>query len=516
MAKTKHAEVTYAECSPLERLTTVAITGACVMVVEILGARVIGPAFGVSLFVWSALLAVTLGSLAVGYYLGGVVADRRPTATTLHAAVLLAGLTLALAPLLRRVVLMNAQALGPRIGPLLSATILFGPALVALGTIGPITTRLASADVGTTGRRVGNVFAVSTAGSLCGTFLVGYWLIPSYDLDWVLVGTATLLSVLGAVPLAMRWRSGVLAAALAPWLVGYVPHTSLPSGYEIIDRSQSPYGVVEVIHDHQRHARFLRVDHSVIGADVMPEHDSAFTFIYLLELVAPLRPRAKSMLQLGLGTGSLARSLKRTGIDTDVVEIDTAVIAFAKQYFAFVPTGEVFTEDARTFLNRSHAKYDIVVHDTFTGGSTPEHLLTREVIERVRAMLNPGGILALNFVGGTVGPEAEATALVAQTLRAVFPHVRVFRDEGPAEERIVNVVFFASETDLALETLARVRFRDPRRESALRSLFSREIQPRAAQAITDARNPLHRLELPIAEQHALAMNRLLPPAVWIH
>src|SRR5204862_8012705 len=99
-----------------------------------------------------------------------------------------------------------------------------------------------------------------------------------------------------------------------------------------------------------------------------------------------------------------------------------------QQYFDFSTSGRVSVEDARTFLRRTESRYDVVVHDTFTGGSTPEHLFSLEVLERIRAILRPGGVLALNFLGAE---ETVATLAVARTIRQVFPIVRAFRDGPP-------------------------------------------------------------------------------------
>ncbi|MEY4576854.1 MAG: hypothetical protein RL701_1557, partial [Pseudomonadota bacterium] len=174
-------------------------------------------------------------------------------------------------------------------------------------------------------------------------------------------------------------------------------------------------------------------------------------------------------------------------------------------------------EDARTFINRTKRRYDVIVHDTFTGGSTPEHLLSREVFARIHQMLNRGGLLTLNFVGGDSGPEGVATRLVGQTLRAEFPHVRAFKDDD--HERITNVIFFASDTDLQIENVQSVRFSHRGREEARRAFLEHELQLRedsSRRIITDEFNPLNRLELPIAEAHAAAMNQVLPPAVWLN
>jgi spermidine synthase len=501
-----------------ELYATVFATGTAVMVIEILGTRVIGPVFGVGLFVWSALLTVTLASLALGYYAGGVLVDRMPTRRLLSLAVLAGGVLLGLTPVVRRTILSLCESLGPRTGSLLSATLLFAPSLIALGTVGPIVVRLATDDFRATGRRVGSVYAVSTAGSLIGTLITGFLLVPAFDSSQILLGTAALLVLAGGIPLAIRGKPVALVALLVPALGWATPKPALPAGIKVIDRAQSLYGLVEVIEDQNRGVRLLRADHSVIGAQFTADRSAGFAFLHLLEVLRFVRPQAKEMLQVGLGIGSLPRALKPYGLNVDVVEIDPEVVRFARQYFDFSTTGRVFVEDARTFLRRTARRYDVVVHDTFTGGSTPEHLLSLEVIQRIRTVLRPGGVLALNFPGYESGSRAEASFAVARTLRAVFPIVRAFRD-GPPDGKyaVANLTFFASDSPMDFNVPEDARFENQACENALRSFQSwetlRNVPP--GRVITDARNPLTRLQLPIAEEHFAAMNELLPQEVWV-
>ncbi|HMI85678.1 MAG TPA: fused MFS/spermidine synthase [Polyangiaceae bacterium] len=489
------------------------------MLIEILGTRVIGPVFGVSLFVWSALLAVTLTSLAIGYYSGGVLADRRPEPRLLGAVVLASGVLLGLAPFFGPFMLRAAEGLGPRAGALMAATI-FAPCLVVLGMVGPIAVRLSTTDVGAAGHRVGSVYAVSTAGSLAGTVLTGFVLIPSYETDQILIGTASLLALLGGVSMAWRGKPVALVAVLLPAVASTVAKPPLPTGIRELDRAQSLYGLVVAIEDSKRGVRLLRADHSIIGAQWISDRSSAFSFLHLLETVWLLRPAAADVLQIGLGIGSLGMSPGAHGRTVDVVEIDPAVVRFAQKYFGFATRGEIHVEDARTYLRRTDRRYDLIVHDTFTGGSTPEHLLSVEVIQQIKRILRPGGALALNFVGYQIGPNAEAAWAVGRTLRAVFPNVRIFRDgadDGPTDEP-QNLVFFASDGPLEFEGVVRPPFESEACERVLRSFRKWEVSPQGTEGepITDAHNPLTRLQLAAAEKHFAAMNELLPVEVWLH
>ena len=503
-----------------ELFGTVFVTGAAVMTIEILGTRIIGPVFGVNLFVWSALLAVTLGSLAVGYYTGGVLVDRAPAPRLLGTIVVLAGVLLGFVPALSHPVLRLAESLGPRAGSLLAAAVLFTPCLLLLGMIGAIAVRLVTTDLRAAGHGVGSVYAMSTAGSLAGTLVTGFVVVPVFETGQILFGTAMVLTLLGAASLAWHWRSAALVAVVLPLLARAAPKPPLPAGFVVLDHAQSLYGLVEVIDDHNLSVRFLRADHSIIGAQLLPSHEPGFSFIYALEAVRFLRPDAKNMLQIGLGIGSLPAALKAQGITVDVVEIDPAVIRFASQYFDFSTQGEIHEEDARTFLRRTERRYDVIVHDTFTGGTTPEHLLSLEVVQRLHDVLRPGGIVALNFVGYQDGPKAEASWAVARTLRAVFPTVRTFRDSAPDDhaEGAGNLLFFASDSVMDFSVLENARAENSSSEHVLRSLQNWEVLKRVPEGaiITDANNPLARLQVPVAEEHFNAMNELLPVEVWLH
>jgi spermidine synthase len=502
-----------------ELFITVFVTGAAVMTIEMVGTRLIGPVFGVGLFVWSALLAVTLASLAGGYYAGGVLADRRLGPQLLSKAVVSAGLALLLAPLLHRWALGVAEGMGMRVGPLFAATLLFAPSLVSLGAAGPVSVKLATRSLAGAGRGVGGVYAVSTAGSLLGTLLVGFVLIPALDATAILSWTAALLILLGGASLARRKQALSLGLLLLPLFIGEGSEAQLPPGLSLLAKSQSLLGLVEVIRDENRGVRFLRSDHSVLGAAYENGGSSAFAFVEILAAVRFLQPEAKSCLNIGLGTGAVPSMLGRNRIEVDVVEIDPAVVELTKKYFDFTPTGHVYVEDARALVQRTQRRYDLIVHDTFTGGTTPEHLLSVEVLERVRSILRPGGVFALNFAGFYGGAEAEATYAVARTVRAVFPHVRAYRDSAPEHSGPVgNVVFFASLSPLEFKILPNARFDTERMEQFVKGVAAWPIleQVPPGPLVTDARNPLARLQLPIAEKHFAAMNEMLPAAVWLN
>ena len=199
--------------------SAVFLSGAALLGVEIAASRVLAPTFGSSLYVWGALIGVVLTGLSIGYYAGGALADRWPSPYLFVGAIALgAGLVLAI-PLVDEWVLEQVVAwdAGPRLNPLVAAVILFGPMSVVLASVSPIAVRLAARSIDRLGRTAGRLFAISTAGSIAGTFATAFWLVPEYGTDQVLaVGALVLLAAAAVVALLQGlWVPGVALVAAA-------------------------------------------------------------------------------------------------------------------------------------------------------------------------------------------------------------------------------------------------------------------------------------------------------------
>ncbi len=177
------------------------VSGAVLMGLEIVGSRILAPTFGNSIFVWGGLISVFLAALSAGYYAGGRLADRRPDAFLLRPILLIAGGSILLLPMLYPAVndALFAYDLGPRLGPLLASSLLFPVPAAALGAVPPYLVRLRVEDVSRAGRAAGTVYALSTVGSIAGTLLTAFALIPSVGLRAILFGMGGVLIALGMV-----------------------------------------------------------------------------------------------------------------------------------------------------------------------------------------------------------------------------------------------------------------------------------------------------------------------------
>lgn len=414
-------------------LACAAVSGAMVMVLEILGSRVVGPFFGVSLFVWTALITVALVALAAGAAIGGVLADRRPDPGWLFGLLIAAGVLVILVPLERGLVLRAAMGLGLRTGALVSAAVLFGPPLLLLGCVTPAVVRIATRDLSALGRTVGLFSALSTLGSFVGTVLTGFVLLAHFGVNGIFAVVGTILIGLGAVYFAVfRRRRAPLAALLLPALLLATPEpgpATLPNGVRVepVARRESPYGTVRVI-DYRygtNHAREMTIDGLVQGGIDVDTGLSTYGYTYLLGILPRLRnPEGRTCLSVGLGGGTIPVWYERQGVRADVVDIDPEVVALAGEYFNFRISGDVVIGDGRHYLQSATRRWDYIILDAFTGDTTPAHLLSLESLQAVRARLAPGGVFGINLIGALRG-ETLITASIVETLRQVFPTVEV-------------------------------------------------------------------------------------------
>lgn len=474
-------------------LASLFVSGACSLALEVVGTRLISPFYGSSIYTWSALITTTMVALACGYAWGGRVAERSPYLTLFARLLLGAGATVAAIPVLREPVLRATAPLGVKAGAVLAAAALVGPALVLLGTLGPVATRLTATGASDAGRRAGDAFAVSTAGSVLGAALTGFVLVPLWPASRILLGAAAALIALGAWGEWLSSRKaplGQLAACAACLVLAFLaeakPHPA------VRERVESAYGRIEVLDAGAK--RYLLVNGTAQSAMALATGLSDSEYDRSLEWLMALRPGGKRALGLGLGAGLLPTALERQGLTMDVVEIDPAMLAAARKWFGYAPKGEVRIGDARVALERKEGgPWDFVVLDAFGAESPPAHLFTREAFAKMRDAMVPGGVLAVNLVTALEGPDGDAWRASYKTLRAEFPNVRAFVAAAPTDG-LANVLLFAS--DGPLDAPASAVPADGRADAA--AMLKRELKPTEREldgvpSMTDDHAPLDSL-----------------------
>jgi spermidine synthase len=401
-------------------LVSLFVAGAAVMALELLGVRLLAPRFGASTYVWGSLLGTIMGALAVGYMLGGRLADRQPRAVWVHGFVLAASLYLILVLLLAAPVLDLCGKLGAVSGPLAATILLFGPPQILLGSVSPFVVRLLS-EAGWIGTTAGRVFALSTCGSLAGTFLTAFWLIPSFGSRTTLrlwIAALLLSSVAGLVV-----QSRAALRLLATGLVLLVPDAARDP--LVLFRGESAYNTVIV--EERGGARRLLLNDERFGIHSVRFPDRILTGLYYDAFyVGPILAGGKDVLILGMAGGTTASGYRRLfpGIRLTAVEIDPLIVEVAKAYFG-VSTGpdlQVRVADARPFLADGTSRFDVIEADLFAGGLyAPFYVITKEFFELARTRLRPNGVIVVNVLA--LGGDGSLAGAVAATMAQVFPSV---------------------------------------------------------------------------------------------
>jgi spermidine synthase len=414
--------------------------GGIVLMIELAGARWLAPAFGSGLEVWAALLTVTLMAIALGAWGGGTLADRWPRPKTLSALWALVSLALVVVLPFRHPVMAWTSLGGPAWGALGAAFLLYGPALVLLSTVPPLSIRLSEPPSGVLGRTVGLFSAVGTFGSCLGALLTGFYLVPAFPIPRLFAGAAIFAGILALTLLPGSFRKPIRAVGLLLWsglvlLLASGPGLGKrPEGLLVQETRQSLFGLIQVVE--RRDSRFLFLDGILQGGQVLPSGATLAPYTALLETVGRSAvPSPKRVLVVGLGAAILPNRFQMLGARVDTVEIDPEMVLVAERWFGFQPeAGSLNVMDGRRFLGRTEGPYDLIFMDAFSGEAVPGHLLTVETFKRCRELLSPNGALVLNYVGYASGPDARVPEIICAGLRKAFGAVDLFA-MGPEGER---------------------------------------------------------------------------------
>jgi predicted membrane-bound spermidine synthase len=503
---------------------TVVLTGSGVIMLEVLGSRIVGPFFGVSLYIWTALISVALIALSLGYWLGGIMADRFPHARGLYGLIFGAVVTTLLIPFYdREICSWAASHFEIRWGVLIAALILFLPPLTFLGFVAPYALRLALHELGHTGRVAGLLYAISTVGSVAGSIIAGFFLVPVLGVTATLVVIAAVLTipcVLWALVARLPRRAGVVAllavalALLGIWRTEARPFAHTDSVRLLAERD-GRYAQISVAETHAPDGwvRWILIDGIPQTGVYAPTPDNPPSRWY--ENWTPLHSiqsnfyrlhhrEPRTALVVGLGGGATPMALMRRGVSTEVVDIDPLVLRTSTEYMGFDPTRvPVHISDGRAWIRRCNRKFDLVIFDVATGGNQPFHLFSREMFEETARILNPDGIMAMNYIGFPVGPRDFLARAVFSTVTSVFPHaVTYIYPPHPTDETLCNLMFFFSRrpfpSDQAIHD-------DPATSADDRRLLEREFLPLRQEfqgngvILTDDRNPIERYSVVINE-----------------
>jgi spermidine synthase len=438
LPETTSAGVRRSQFATWPLLLLVFISGMTTMAVEMAASRLLGPYFGDSILVWANLIGLILIYLTVGAYLGGRWADRSPQLDTLYRITAAAALLVGLVPLIAAPILHVAQNAFARVGielatfdaiqiggSFIAALVLFAPSVTLLGCVSPFAIRLVTKRVHSAGRNAGRVYAISTVGSILGTFLPVLLTIPA-------IGTARTFLLFAALLLAASLLGLITRRQTAHALLGTglllaltlvaatTPQQVVKADARAIAERESRYNYIQVIEIGG--VRYLMLNEGQGVHSIYDPNNLATTGTWDVMAIAPFfndapytSAEVRRVCVIGLAAGTVARQATAAygPIPIDGVEIDPAIVQVGQQYFAMdLPNLNVYTTDGRFFLEHTDHLYDLIVIDAYRLPYIPFQLSTSEFFRLVRSRLTEKGVVAVN-VGRTESDYRMVEAIAA-------------------------------------------------------------------------------------------------------
>lgn len=515
------------------------VAGAAVMVLEIMGSRLLAPVFGDSVFVWGSLIGIVMASLALGYFIGGKIADRQPSFRTFSIIILAAGIFTILVPISSPVILelVFYSGLDDQFSPLLATTLLLTVPTTLLGMISPYAIRLTVKDITTIGGISGNLYSISTGGSIIGTFVTVFLLVPSFGVRSIIFSMGVLLIAVSLIGLSNIEKIFVIiiAASLMMPATSFILGTlSIYSG-DIVYQTDTPYNTLNVVDNKNNGIRTLWLNsmpHSSMYLN--GSNTSVFRYTDYFHTAFIFNPDIENVLFIGGGGFSGPKKFLEDypNLTVDVVEIDPQVVDIAKKYFNVNddPRLNIYIEDGRKYLNRINLKYDLIILDAYSKTYAPFHLLTIEFLESIEKHLNPNGVLASNLISSLIGDTSDLIRAEYKTVKNVLPNVYLFYTRTSSMSQVQNILLIASmnstsysKSDLVEMSINTPKWNEKLAEYAL-TYFDEEITMNGVPILTDDYAPAQSLLNPITGAPyeggekifpSSTINPLLIAGIWI-
>jgi len=476
---------------PLCLLATVTLTGMAVLIIEITATRMLTPFFGNSIYTFSSVISTILAALALGYYFGGRLADRKPSDVLFYALIMVSGFSVLLLQLLNLSLLPAiAYRLSMIDGPLIVSVLLFLLPALLLGMLSPFAIKLlhrSSDDTGV-GNAAGLVFFWSTFGSIAGSLGAGFLLIPTFGVSQIVIGVGFGLTLLGGAGLLIFSRRRKMAVAgliLLGLATGFVlSNLKQARNSSILYSADGRYEriVVRDIAYQGRSARILLQDRNINSGMYIDDGRMAFDYTRYFDLYPLFVPELKHALAIGGGAYSVPKAILRDSpaAYVDVAEIEPSLVKLAHRYFGLPSDSRLSNHviDGRRFLHDSAHRYDLIFLDVYRSfASVPMQFTTEEFFQLAAQRLNGNGVFISNYFGSLAVDSRPLVYSILKTMRRVFTQVYLIATVDPASEELQNFIFVGHQANsgkrIDLSQAQDIKFSYPR----LKQVASLELHP---------------------------------------
>ena len=416
------------------------LSGAIGMGLELIAARVLSPYVGSSNVVWTSIIGIILVSMSLGYWLGGKKADKEANGNVLSRLLLGSALFTSVIPLLETVVVREFAGIVSNLifTAILCAIIVFSIPSFILAMISPFAVKMKSMQETEIGSLSGRISSLSTIGSITGTFLMGFVLIPNIGVTNINIGITILLvvmSILARDDINKKYILSTISLVVVMIILMFIGKWVFKlANPEILVDTDSQYSRIWVkqVNTAKTTYKTLQVDTGLESYIDTETGEMGAMYLRYYDLFEYLNKDAKSTLMIGGAayTYPIHYLQKYEDKTIDVVEIDEKMTQIAEEQFGLNAKDErlkIYTQDGRSYLNYSENKYDTILIDAFKGLNAPFELTTYEALVHAKKMLNDNGIVLTNIISSLEGEDTDFIEYEYATYKAVFDDVKIFQ-----------------------------------------------------------------------------------------
>ena len=416
------------------------LSGAIGMGLELIAARVLSPYVGSSNVVWTSIIGIILVSMSLGYWLGGKKADKEASGNILSRLLLGSALFTSIIPLLETIVVKEFAGIVNNliVAAILCAIIVFSIPSFILAMISPFAVKMKSMQETEIGSLSGRISSLSTIGSITGTFLMGFVLIPNIVVTNINIGITILLvvmSILARDDINKKYILSTISLVVVMIILMFIGKWVFKlANPEILVDTDSQYSRIWVkqVNTAKTTYKTLQVDTGLESYIDTETGEMGAMYLRYYDLFEYLNKDAKSTLMIGGAayTYPIHYLQKYQDKTIDVVEIDEKMTQIAEEQFGLNTKDErlkIYTQDGRSYLNYSENKYDTILIDAFKGLNAPFELTTYEALVHAKNMLNDNGIVLTNIISSLEGEDTDFIEYEYATYKAVFDDVKIFQ-----------------------------------------------------------------------------------------
>lgn len=440
-------------------------TGAIIMILELVGSRVLAPYVGISLYVWTSLIGVVLGSLAWGYHLGGKLADKKADYTVLGTVLLISAIYIIVFTGINHYLLTLVMYFlkDIKIASIICSMVAFTIPAVLLGMVTPISVKLKLKSLSSSASTVGNLYSISTIGSIFGTFLAGFFLITYFGTIKLLFLLGACLTILAFLCFIQAKNKSLVGKSLIVVLIVFFSSLiinlfSKPSDLLAdLDTAYHRVWIKETFDEKTKKTmRVLMTDPTTAQSGMfLEDNNHVFSYLHFYDLSEIFNPNPKRILVIGGAAFSYPKYLleKYPNALVDVVEIDPGFLQIAQKHFKLDdnPKLSIYHQDARMFYKQSPHTYDLIFLDAFNSHTIPFHLTTYEALTQMSSLLTDDGLVFINLISASYGPKSKFLQAEHRTLTSIFKNTLTFGNLQNMSSTIPqNVVVVAA--NVSLET----------------------------------------------------------------